>query len=276
LLDAIDREDAFQADVIQALMSLFLPAGGARVLPFPVGLVALMFRRSIIAVSLLSIAACDAAPTGPSATLTLSQVSLTLSRNSTETVKALLAASDVSAAALWSSSDTAVVTADGGVLRAVGLGGARVTASYRERIATMEVTVRRNTAIGGVFAMREVAGRESFGCVTVSIEAKVIGGRCGSDHLASVRQEALLGRLSAIRDPFTVTPGPLTLTVSVALHEFVGESSRRLAIEDLSNIEFFDADTGESLERASLPVREIVVSRVGSFTLPVTVKTYTQ
>lgn len=237
-----------------------------------------MRTRSFPALMLALVVACDAVPTGPATTpaLTLSQASVTIGRNTTEAVKALLAASDVTASALWSSSDTAVVTAEGGVLRAVGPGSARVTVSYRERVATLEVTVRRNTAIGGVFAMREVAGRESFGCVSARIEAKVIGGRCGSDHFPSVRQEARLGRLSAISDPFTVTPGPLTLTINVALHDFVGESSRRLAVEDLSYVEVFDADTGESLERASLPVREIVVSRVGSFTLPITVKTYTQ
>lgn len=234
-----------------------------------------MSRRVIVALSLVAIAACEATPTGPSATLLLSQSSLALSRNSTETVKAMVAASDVTAAAFWSSSDPTVVSVEGGVVRAVGVGAARVSALHRGRTATMDVTVRRNTAIGGVFAMREVAGRESFGCVGVRIEAKDIGGRCGSDHRASVRQEAPLGRLSAISDTFIVNPGPLTLTITVALHDFVGESSRRLAIEDLSYVEFFDADTGESLERVSLPVREIVLSRAGSFTLSVTVKTYT-
>jgi hypothetical protein len=236
-----------------------------------------MFRRPILALSLLALAACEAAPTGPSATLSLSQTSLTLGRNGTDVIKATLASSDVTASAVWSSSNPAVVTVEAGALRAIGLGSATVTVTYRERTAAMQVTVRRNTAIGGVFAMRDVAGLESFGCVGVRMDGVEIGGRCGSDHRGSVRQEARFGRLSAIRDrAFVVNPGVLPLTVDVSLHGFVGQQSRQVATEDVSYIEFIDADTGESVERASLPRQDAVVTRSGILTMPVTVKIYTQ
>jgi hypothetical protein len=246
-----------------------------------------MTRRSMLTLALLAFWGCGGGPTDPGSVgaLSLSHTSLTLGRNTTGTVIAILGSaarrSNVTAAVAWSSSNPAVIAVDAGVLRAVGLGSATVTASYRGHTATMQVAVRRNTAIGGQIVVREATGKEIFGCLAVRKNGESLGSRCGSDHAASVWQLANFGwatNVPSIRAVSAVAPGTIGLDVRVSFQEMFasGVGPRPVATDDASYIEIFDADTGESLERFTPPRHEAVVGSGDAFTLPVGVKTYLQ
>jgi hypothetical protein len=246
-----------------------------------------MTRRSILMLALLAFSGCNAGPTEPGSEgpLSLSQTSLTLGRNATGSVTATVGpagrTSDVTADATWSSSNPSIVVAEAGQLRAVGLGSATVTASYRGRTATMQVAVRRNTALGGHIVVRETSGKEVFGCLSVRKSGESIGSRCGSDHYASVWQSADFGRATnvpSIHARSEVAPGTVDLEVRVSFQEQFasGVGARLLASDAASYIEIFDADTGASLERSPLPRHEAVLATGDVFTLSIAVKTYLQ
>jgi hypothetical protein len=242
-----------------------------------------MLRRTIVVMSLVALAACEAAPTGPFAAvpLSLSRTSLTLGRNATEAVTATLGqaspASDVTAGAGWSSSNPAVVTVEGGMVRAIGLGTATVTASYRSRSASMEVIVRRNTAIGGIVAVRTVDGSQPFGTLSVLAGGSVLGALGGSDHGGVARKETRFGWLLShdVRARSHVSPGQLSLSLLVDF-DWLRSSPHTVVTEAVSYLEIFDADTGEALDRVSLAGREATVLATHSIPVSIEIKAYTQ
>jgi len=115
-----------------------------------------MRPRRMLATGLLALAAvqCGDSPTAPTATALIVPRSMVITRNGSATVSALLQKSngqteDVTATAVWVSSAPGVVTAQAGVLKAVGVGTATVTVTQSGLTATIAVTARRNMRLVG-------------------------------------------------------------------------------------------------------------------------------
>jgi len=244
-----------------------------------------MFKRTL-PVFLIVVAGCQSGPTTPALPLSLSHSAATIARNEslslTATLLAGTAGTDVTAKAAWTSSNPAVIAVEGGTLRGVGPGTATVTASYHGRSAALPVTVRRNTAIGGVIAMRETTGRRPFGALQLLRGQEELGGRGGSDHGGSERQEARYGWTAgaSLRARSHVEPGPLALTLRITVFWMHLSGTHHIATEDLSYVEVFDADTGESLERFNFPRTEATVvpsvTPIALVPVTLTIKAYTQ
>lgn len=118
-------------------------------------------------------------PPPPSPVLTLDISALVVSRHETGRAQAVFglpgAQQDVTAAAVWTSSNTRVAVVEGGVVSAVGLGTASLTCAYQGLTQSVPVTVRRRMLVLGMVLLSDVNRRRTLGELLSFVEGQNVG-----------------------------------------------------------------------------------------------------
>jgi hypothetical protein len=219
-----------------------------------------MKRWGRLATCLLALATvrCGDSPTTPTATALIVPTSMVIARNGSATVTAQLQKSngvteDVTATAAWVSSAPGVMTAQAGVLKAVGIGTATVTVTQSGLSATIAVTARRNTRLTGVIGIMETGNIFSIHGVEVWLDTRQIYalGASGAERTWSVD-------LSAQNYDKSVAPGTTRLSVRVLPDPDRPPLESNFASRIDSYVEVLDSDTNERLERIPLSVQSVV------------------
>ena len=217
-------------------------------------------RTMWLVMSLVAAVACDRGPTAPTLVgLVLTPAVVTAPRNGSTQVTAQLQRSDgtledVTAAAVWTSSAPAVVTVQGGLVNAIGVGTATVTVTHSGLTRAIEVVARRNTRLVGALTISDV---QAFGYSMHSVEA-FLDGRMVNAHSSSGGDR--LYRILIGETPYgviadtSVVPGTHELSVRVTKTQ-PPYQGRYTSSED-SYMDVWDSDTGEVLTRIGLPVQE--------------------
>jgi len=191
------------------------------------------------------------------ATALIVPTSVTIARNGSATVTAQLQKSnglteDVTATAVWVSSAPSVVTVQGGVLKAVGVGTATVTVTQSGLTATIAVIARRNTQLAGVIGIAETGNLVSIHHVEVWLDTREIFALSvsGSERAWSVD-------LSTQTYDKSVVPGSIQLSVRVTPDPDLTRENHFASRAD-SYVEVRDSETGERLDRLPLSVQSVV------------------
>ena len=203
---------------------------------------------------------CDqhnpAAPT--SVALVMTPTTLTVARNATGSLTVQVQRSNgtfenVTAAATWTSSAPDVVTVQAGVVKAVGVGTATVTAAYETLKATAAIVARRNTRLTGAITIEDTKGWSSIDTIDAYLDQRLVYGNGFSGGLP--RWTIPLGDFLPIGSDTNVEPGDVRLSVRLiptTSFEVIWLST------PASYVELRDRDTGEVLERMPLNVQTVV------------------
>jgi len=218
----------------------------------------------MLAIGLVTLAAVQCgdsatAPTPPvTATALIVLPSIVIARNGSATVTAQLQKSnglteDVTATAAWASSAPSVVTAQAGVLKAVGVGTATVTVTQSGLTATIAVTARRNTRLAGVIGVAETGNLLSIHGIAVWLDSRKIYGISYSGAYQARYED-----LSTQTYDKNVAPGTIRLSVEVLPDPDLPPRENTLASRADSYVEVLDSDTNERVERIPLSAQSVV------------------
>jgi len=217
------------------------------------------------------------APAVTVAGLAVNQTAVALTRNGTHRLTATLTFSDqttrdVTDEAVWGSSDPSIVTAERGVITAVGVGTARVVAQHQNRVATVDVVARRNTMMPGQMSVVDTnrtvinefgGGPGVLGYVYVYVDDRRVFYNLGSDYGGA-------GRLIPKVPNVEVDPGARNLTLNVGIWCGGGTTttstrtwSGTFESESGQALEIVDRDTQEVLDVIPLDVRRASASGIG-------------
>jgi len=214
----------------------------------------------LLAIGFVTLAAvrCGDSPPAPTATALIVPTSMVIARNGSATVTAQLQKSnglteDVTATAVWVSSAPSVVTAQAGVLKAVGVGTATVTVTQSGLTAMIAVTARRNTRLAGVIGIAETGSIYSIHGVQAWLDTRKIYalGTSGAERVWSVD-------LSTQTYDKSIAPGTTRLSVDVLPDPDRPPREHTFASRADSYVEVLDSDTNELLERLPLSVQSVV------------------
>jgi hypothetical protein len=213
------------------------------------------YRRILVAATLLA-GACDHGPTAPTITdLSFNTASVTLQRYGSVQVslfqkRANGASDDVTALAAWSSSAPEVVTAQAGVLTAVGVGTARVMASYAGQVATIEVDARRNLYYWADVIISDTRGARTIERVECFVDGRQTCNQTGGVYIDRTASMAAFFSLGTM-------PGSHTFTVRVTK---AAQADARYASSADARLDVVDANTQEHLGLIPLAVQEAVAA----------------
>ncbi len=232
-------------------------------------------------IATVAFASCDRAPLAPVGApsalgISFGSSSLQLTRNSTTQLAVIASLSnettrDVTADAVWGSSDPSVVTAERGLVRAVSIGTAKIFAIYQGRTATADVTTRRNMRVRGQVVIADARRYNTLEAAEVQLEGRRIAyADCRCDYSGYYPSFTLeLGRASEEAANATVAPGLRDLAVIV----YVSSSSQPLVTDETSSyVEVIDTDTGELLGRMALSRQQKTLSDGGRFSWSIVVE----
>jgi hypothetical protein len=189
--------------------------------------------------------ACHHGPTAPTVTdLSFGAASVTLQRYESIHVSLLQkrangTTEDVTTSATWSSSAPDVVTAQAGVLTAVGVGTATITASYAGQAASIDVDARRN-----LYYRADLLISDTRNAPTIERVECFVDGRqtCSQSTGPYVSKTASMG----VSYSLGTTPGSHTLTVRVTK---ALQTEARYASRGDGHLDVTDANTQEHLGR---------------------------
>ena len=189
--------------------------------------------------------ACHHGPTAPTVTdLSFGAASVTLQRYESIHVSLLQkrangTTEDVTTSATWSSSAPDVVTAQAGVLTAVGVGTATITASYAGQAASIDVDARRN-----LYYRADLLISDTRNAPTIERVGCFVDGRqtCSQSTGPYVSKTASMG----VSYSLGTTPGSHTLTVRVTK---ALQTEARYASRGDGHLDVTDANTQEHLGR---------------------------
>jgi hypothetical protein len=198
----------------------------------------------LVAAALLA-GACHHGPTAPTVTdLSFGAASVTLQRYESIHVSLLQkrangTTEDVTTSATWSSSAPDVVTAQAGVLTAVGVGTATITASYAGQAASIAVDARRN-----LYYRADLLISDTRNAPTIERVECFVDGRqtCSQSTGPYVSKTASMG----VSYSLGTTPGSHTLTVRVTK---ALQTEARYASRGDGHLDVTDANTQEHLGR---------------------------
>jgi hypothetical protein len=214
----------------------------------------------MLAIGLVTLATleCGGSATAPTATALIVPPSIVIARNGSATVTAQMQKSnglveDVTATAAWASSAPNVLTAQAGVLKAIGVGTATVTVMQSGLTATIAVTVRRNTRLVGVIGITETANIFSIHGVQAWLDTRKIYalGTSGAERAWSVD-------LSTQPYDKSVAPGTIRLSVEVLPDPDRVPQENNFASRADSYVDVLDSDTNERVERIPLSAQSVV------------------
>lgn len=214
-------------------------------------------RLLAVCLAALATAHCHQSPSAPTATALIVPASVTVAHNDSSTVTAQLQKSngqteDVTATAVWTSSAPGVVTAQAGVLKAVGVGTATVTVTHSGLSATIAVLARRITRLTSQITVEETRSRPLIHGVEAYLDTRVVYSLSFSGA-----ERAVVLDLSA--QPATgstyVLPGSVRLSVRVTPDPILTEASFSSRPE--SYVDVRDSETGELLERIPLSMQTV-------------------
>lgn len=232
-------------------------------------------KNTWLAAALVLVAACGGkSPTQPAPTtpaLTIDQTTLVLARNATSRLHALFGVSgaqqDVTGSVAWTSSNPGIVTVKEGMLTAVGIGTATVTAAYQGQQRTIAVTARRRTALVGEIRLTNANGTETMTALRSYVDERQTGYNGSSHSQVSLLVFWEVGR--TISDP-TIDPGNHSVSVDVgqknAPNAYVSDAS--------SHVVIIDRDTREQLAVIQLPVQQKTIAGLDRMTWPVEVPVF--
>jgi hypothetical protein len=195
-----------------------------------------------------------------SRSFTLSDTSLTLGRNATRQLAATTeltdgSLKDVTADAAWTTTAPDVAIVNGGLVTAVGIGEATVSASFGGRVRTVSITAHRNLRVEGKVTVRDVPppigtiGR--IDVVTLDVEGRGVGGLgCGGS--TSGRHVCTVSFPSNDRTRSAAAVEPGSREVGVEVHTWNG-SPVALFTDPESTYRLVDRDTNEVVETGELP-----------------------
>jgi hypothetical protein len=214
----------------------------------------------LVSVAVLS-GACDhgeGTPTSPTTvSLALSLSTVTVPRyGSIQTTLRLThsdgTSQDVTGAAVWDSTAAAIATVQAGLVTAVGIGTARVTASYSGITCALDVVARRNTRLVGSVTV-EAKELNGIQAVRAELDGRMVNGQSFSGTRKS--WTIVIGQGHWASYDTSVPPGAHTLTARVTLLTRP-DLQVRGASDPSSYVEVRDSDTDEVLARILLPVQE--------------------
>ncbi len=221
--------------------------------------------KRVVAVGclLLLTMGCQHSPAAPTPVeLLVTPVTLTLARNATSSMRAQVERSngtieDVTAAAVWTSSAPDVVTVQAGLVKAVGIGTATVTAGYDGLTRSVSIVARRNTRLTGEITVEDRDGRGSISWIEALLDGRQVYGHgfSASERVYTVP----LGDPQSAGYDTSVAPGAVTLTVRVQHGGFV---QNLYASRPGSYVEIRDHDTNEVVARLSLNEQTVTVPAV--------------
>jgi hypothetical protein len=211
-------------------------------------------------------ASCGDSPAAPTPqgpmlqALVASQDSVTVARNTT--VRLALrtrwsdgTGEDVTSSAAWSSSNSQVVTVQGGAVTAVGVGNATVTATYSGLSLTVQVVARRNTKVVGAITLAGTGSGSMWtwgwlcsSSVDLSLDDYSLAP--SSDYSTVTGTRTWTFGLPPRPDVVAV-PGAHRLGASVFYDYWCGAFNPTSSAD--SHVDVIDRDTGEALERIQLP-----------------------
>jgi hypothetical protein len=222
-------------------------------------------KQSLLAVSVAAlVTACGGegpTPSAPTAAdLAFSTSSVTLphygSIQTTVVIRRSTGATeDVTAAATWASSATDVVTVQAGLITAVGVGAAKVTASYSGLTCALDVVARRNTRLYGQIAIADESNGSTILRVQGSIDGQIVYDR--SDSTPPGPRNVFIGTCSGPTDVCNTSVAPGSHVVSVRVTK-VPAVDMRYTSSQSSFIEVWDGNTNEKLAR--IPLASLVQS----------------
>lgn len=239
-------------------------------------------RAAIASVCVLSLAACSSGPTQATpvtpTTLLASAASLALERTGTATVQATLsgtgAPTDVTAVAVWTSSNPQVAAVVAGVVTGIGPGSATITVTHAGRSVSVPVIVRRRVYLKGYVQAQDSVPRASLYIASVYIN----GGWAS--------QNAMSGPTSYVPVPFGGTSAsgialaPGTHELAMQLDNLPGQYLFRFRspADNLSPdgfVQVRDKDTGELIGTIAVPDKTEILPANGRAIWQITVGAYT-
>lgn len=196
---------------------------------------------------------CQHGPAAPTvADLSFSAASVTLQRYGSIHVSLLQkrangTTDDVTTSANWSSSAPDVVTAQAGVLAAVGVGNATVTASYAGQAASIDVDARRNLYYWADLLISDTRNAPTIYRVECFVDGRQTCNQTGGPYASKTASMGVLFSLGT-------TPGSHTLTVRVTKSP---QTEARYASGGDGHLDVVDANTQEHLGQIPLAAQEV-------------------
>lgn len=224
--------------------------------------------------AVLVVSACNRdGPNIPSLSLALTQETLALARQDVVQLSAVATSSvsgtsDVTVAAQWQTSNTAVATVSGGAVTGVGPGTATITAVYEDESKTATVTVRRRTALRGALRVSDAGGDDTLANLLLQVE-----GRTAGFHSSSTGQPTAtiqIGSTTSSRERTLVAPGDRRVTLVV---EAAQNSEYELVWQ--GPLQIIDYDTGDVLGTVVMESRELGLESGDDVSWTVTVSAIT-
>jgi len=230
-------------------------------------------RASVGLVLVLGVAACSGAPTQatPIMTLSASVATLALERTTAATVQVTLVRggtpSDVTAAAIWTTSNPAVATVAAGVVTAVGPGSATIAAAHEGRSVSVPVTVRRRVYLRGRILTRDAVSRGSVSQASVYINGQRVSQNDLSGPASSMSVSFGLSQLSGLPQ------APGDHAVAVQLDNLPGQFTFEYE-SPVGGVEVRDKDTGELVTTIGVPGRTETLPANARVTWTITIGSY--
>ncbi len=228
-----------------------------------------LYRVIFIGGALLSVVACGGSPTAPPPPVPAlrldPETGLTVARRETGQLRAWYglpaAQTDVTAAAVWSSSNASVAGVRQGSVTALAPGVASISVEYEGQRQTTSVTVRRRMLMTGAVGLSDANGRQTLVEVLSFVDERNVGYAARSH--AAVSMEVRWGRtLGFLQNP-PIAPGSHEISVSVTgqvqpPNPYVSQATSRVVL--------IDFDTSEELQVIPLPVQRATLPPNGRLT----------